>query len=108
MKYTVRLLAKASNDLEQIYRWLERKSPQGAVSWYAAFQSALTGLIDNPERFGFASDIKLTKMFRERLFKTRAGHRYRLIFTIDADQVHVFRIRGPGQPPLKSRDLRGK
>jgi plasmid stabilization system protein ParE len=106
MKYTVRLLAKASKDANKIYQWLETRSPQGAINWYAAFQSVMDDLSRNPLRFGFATDIKLKKKFRERSFKTRAGQKYRLIFTVDKVQVHIFRVRAPGQPQLGPNDLR--
>jgi hypothetical protein len=34
------------------------------------------------------------------LFKTRRGRYYRLVYVIAEDEVHVLRVRGPGQPDL--------
>jgi plasmid stabilization system protein ParE len=105
MNYTPRLLAKASLDLDHIYHWLAEHSPQGANEWYRALSKSVEGLRTDPERFGRAPDSRLGIPFRQRLFKTRRGKRYRLIFTIEGNQVYIFRIRGPGEPPLTPKDL---
>jgi plasmid stabilization system protein ParE len=42
---------------------------------------------------------------RSIVFRTRAGHAYRAIYTVADDEVRILRVRGPRQPPLKPRDV---
>jgi hypothetical protein len=56
---------------------------------------------------GYASEGRLLgRNVREKFFKTRQGRRYRLLYTINGDVVRVLRVRGPGQPPVRRRDLK--
>lgn len=43
---------------------------------------------------------------RQFLFKTRRGSVYRGLFAFDADEIVILRVRGAGQPPLESDELR--
>ena len=107
MKYRVRLLARANRDLERIFAWLAQRSPAGAAAWYEAAIEALTALRDGADQHGLAIESRgLRKAVREACFKTKRGKRYRLLYHLDGDEVRVLRIRGPGQPPVRKRDLK--
>ncbi len=47
----------------------------------------------------------LCRRTTETRFKTKHGRTYRAVFTILNGQVRILAIRGPGQAPLKRRDL---
>lgn len=109
MKYQIRPLRRARNDVDQILRWIahERKSPQGAANWLRAYEQAAKSLANFPERYGAAEeneavDIEIQQFF----FKTRRGRVYRGIFTVAADEILILRVRGPGQPPLEPDELK--
>ena len=106
MSFVVRILRRASSDVDRIFRWLEVRSPGGAARWYAAMLSALASLETEPLRHGIAPESKaLRREIRHRFFKTPHGRVYRVLFVIVDDEVRVLRVRGPGQPPLKHEEL---
>ena len=109
MKFSVAILARAQSDVDQIYDWLNKRSPSGALRWYAAFCEAIRELQEDAGRFPIASETaSLSVEVREELFRTRRGRRYRLLFTIIDQQVRILRVRGPGQPPVESVDVGDK
>jgi plasmid stabilization system protein ParE len=106
MKYRVAVSPIARVDANHIYAWLHELSPMGAAAWLEAFQDAVDGLAEGALLHGRASEGRsLGRDVRENFFKTKRGKRYRLLYRIDGDDVRVLRVRGPGQPPLRRRDL---
>jgi plasmid stabilization system protein ParE len=101
MTYTVRTLSRAQLDAQQIYDWIKDRSGEGARRWWAAFRDACRSLKQNPERQSLAIEAELAgRDLRQLLFKTRHGRYYRLVYVIAGNEVHVLRVRGPGQPDL--------
>jgi plasmid stabilization system protein ParE len=106
MAYTVRTLSRAKNDAQQIYNWIKDRSPEGAIRWWAAFRDACRSLEQSPERNSLAVEAEQSdRDIRQLLFKTRRGRYYRLVCVIAEDEVHVLRVRGPGQPDLTPDEL---
>jgi plasmid stabilization system protein ParE len=106
MTYTVITLPCAERDFQKAYDWIAERSPRGAASWADAFYKALKTLERNPQVCGFAPenddhDAEL----RQLIFKTRQGHRYRAIFTIQGHRVYVLHIRGPGQDIMTADEI---
>lgn len=106
MPYAIKLLRRAEADLSRIFKWLRKRSPSGADSWYEALAQAILELTADAHRYPVAAEsAKLGTDVRERFFKTRHGSRYRLVFVIALQEVRVLRISAPGQRPLRRRDL---
>ena len=106
MSFIVSVQPRAEQDVDNIYRWLRKRSPLGAVRWYVALQQALRDLADRPERFAQAAEgRRIGRDVRQSFFKTCRGRRYRLLFTIIGTEIRVLRVRGPGQRPMRPRDL---
>jgi plasmid stabilization system protein ParE len=106
MPYVVRILSRAKFDAQQIYDWIKDRSPEGAVRWWTAFRDACHSLKQNPERQSLAIEAEQTgRDLRQLLFKTRRGRYYRLVYVIAGEEVHVLRVRGPGQPDLTPGEL---
>jgi plasmid stabilization system protein ParE len=106
VNYPVELLVDAQAEADVILEWLRERSPQGAMAWVAALNSAIASLSQNPERHAFAMEAKrLREPIRELFFKTEHGHRYRLLFMIEDEKVRVLRVRAPGQKPLRRKDI---
>lgn len=106
MKYTVRTLPAALGDVSDILTWLSSRSAEAAQLWYAAFLQAIRKLESNAEIWGPAPEAaKLRHPIRQKLFKTRLGRPYRLLFAIVDDEVLILRVRGPGQAPLSKMDI---
>jgi plasmid stabilization system protein ParE len=107
MKFRVFELTKAQWDKRRIFAWLFERSPQGAAAWLEAYDQMVARLSDVAGSLPVApenSDLDLE--VRQILFKTRHGRVYRAICHIDGENVHILRVRGPGQPPLSDDVLR--
>ena len=107
MSRSLRILTRAREDIDYIFDWLERRSPQGATSWYDALFKAVGIIGDNPERYAMLSDAlpRWNRKIHQALFKTPRGHRYRIIFEVSEREILILRVRGSGQPPLRRGDI---
>jgi plasmid stabilization system protein ParE len=106
MSRPLRILQRAQNDVDEIFNWLVRRSIRGAISWYVAFGHAIGRIQESPENYSRAPEGEiLHSELRQAFFKTRRGRRYRIIFQFDDQTIVVLRVRGPGQAPLRRRDV---
>jgi plasmid stabilization system protein ParE len=106
MPYVVKVLRRAAGDVHRIYSWLYKREPSGAERWFESLNAALNELAIAAHRAPLIAESAAVKIdLRERLFKTRHGATYRIVFVIALDEVRVLRIRGPGQRPLRRRDI---
>jgi plasmid stabilization system protein ParE len=107
MSYEVRVLARAREDLDDILSYVERRSPEGAARLLGRFEGAVASLAKNPFVQPTAPEsTALNEEVRHIVFRTRAGRTYRAIFVVFGNEVRVLRVRGQGQRPLTSEDLR--
>lgn len=105
-RYVVRVSPVAEADVARIMSWLAGYSKQGAANWYASFCLAIQSIETHPTAYAVAAEAEvLGREFRERLFRTPRGRHYRLLYTIEGDEIRVFHVRGPGQPLLNNDDL---
>src|SRR3954453_5927466 len=108
MRREVLLTLQAEGDIDSILAWLGDRSPRGARSWFSALETALAWLGDNADRCAVAPENdRFEETVQERLFKTRRGRRYRILFTIHDLQVRVLQHPRAGprfDSPLTSGD----
>jgi plasmid stabilization system protein ParE len=107
MKLVVSTLRRAEADIDRIYAWIAERSQQGAAHWYQAAREAIKRLARDAAEHGLApesADVSIE--LRQKLFKTRRGHPYRLLYTIIGDEVRVLRVRSSGQAPVDFDDIR--
>jgi plasmid stabilization system protein ParE len=106
MSRTLRILGRAQTDVDEIFNWLVGRSLQGAIAWYMAFRRAVEQVALGPESFPEAPESqRLARQLRQAFFKTRRGRLYRIVFEFSPDEIILLRVRGPGQSPLRGRDL---
>jgi plasmid stabilization system protein ParE len=107
VSYRIVIFRRARNDAQVIFDWIAEKSRPGALSWNSAMQAAIRRLKSNPQSFSLAeeSDAITEYELRQVLFKTRRGRTYRAVFVVVGGEVHILRIRGPGQSLLSDDDL---
>jgi plasmid stabilization system protein ParE len=109
MSRTLRIVERARSDVDAIFNWLVHRSVQGAISWYLAFRHAIEKIASSPESFGEATESHpLGRHLRQTLFRTRRGRVYRIVFQVSDTEIMILRVRGPGQSPLRRRDLPGQ
>lgn len=106
MNYRVIVLARARLDVDAIYDWIADRSVDGAQRWLKQFETATATLETNPFIAPLAPESGSFEIeVRHILFRTRSGRTYRAVFTVVDTEVRILRVRGPGQPPLRSRDV---
>jgi plasmid stabilization system protein ParE len=106
MSDRVVVLARARLDIATIYDGIADRSTEGAQRCFDQFEKATATLEANPSIAPLAPesgsfDIKV----RHILFRTRSGNTYRAVFTVVEDEVRILRVRAPGQPPLRPKDV---
>lgn len=106
MKFRVRILRRANADLVNIVDYIHKRSPQGAVAWLDALETATVRLADDAGECSRADEHhRFDIEVKQSLFKTKRGRIYRLLFTVVGNEVRILRIRGSGQAPVKPDDL---
>lgn len=105
MKFVVTVMKRAW-DADRSFEWFAACSPQGAIRWHHAFEETLMELESNADQFAVAAESAAVGVeVRQKLFRTRRGRTYRLLFTIVDREVRVLRVRGPGQPTVSRDDI---
>ncbi|MCA9076236.1 MAG: type II toxin-antitoxin system RelE/ParE family toxin [Planctomycetaceae bacterium] len=98
MTHRLRILKRAEADVEDIYSWLEERSPEGAERWLAAFEMATERLLSNPTGWPLAPENEFVDYeVRHFAFKTRRGRKYRALYTIVSDEIRILHVRGGRQ-----------
>src|SRR5262245_55255563 len=106
MSRALRIVERARADADAIFEWLAPRSVQGAISWYLAFRRTITRIADTPVSFPVAEEAdRLARPIRQALFKTRRGRTYRIVFEVSDAEITILRVRGPGQAPMRPRDV---
>ena len=108
MTYRVELAFKAERDLDCILNWIQKRSKQGAVTWFRRWRKLLVKLSKRPNSFHFAPENEdHDEEIRQAVFKTRRGLPYRALFIIRGDVVYITNLRGPGQDLVDPADIQG-
>src|SRR5262245_26210447 len=106
MSRALRILERARTDVDDIFNWLVQRSVRGAITWYLAFGREVEQIAASPESFAEAPEsAPLGRPLRQALFKTRRGRTYRIVFEFSDEEILLLRVRGPGQPRLRRRDV---
>ena len=106
MKFRVKVLPKAEDDIRNIANYIHEQSSKSAEAWLNAYRQARMRLADNATIYGNAIENEHFDIdVRQALFKTKYGRVYRLLFTIIGEEVRILRVRGPGQAPVKPNEL---
>lgn len=107
MTFEVVLLPGAQGDIDEILTWIHRRSPEGALAWWRAWLTTVAELEQFADHFSLAPESAWhSQVILNRIFKTRRGKPYRVLFTIRSSIVYVLHVRGPGQDILKADELR--
>lgn len=106
MTFELRVLPKATEDVNEIVGWLADRSPSGAQAWFDAYSATLFRIEDSATSFGEAPENGvLDRDVRQALFRTRRGRTYRVLFFVDGRTATLLRVRAPGQRPVSADDI---
>src|SRR5258708_32058418 len=91
MAYRVKLLPRAQKDIEELYRWVNRRAPHQGPLWYNGLMDALESLASHPPRCHAAPEaLDLRAPIRELLYGRRP---YRILFWTKENEVQILHIR---------------
>lgn len=106
MNFRVRVSRQAERDVDAIFDWLALRSKDGAIRWYNTYLTSLHTLPILAAGSAPAQEAETLGIdLREVFFKTRSGHKYRSLFMIDDDVIHIVGVRGAGQDCVTRDDL---
>lgn len=91
MKYTIILEEPAQRSIEETFLWgVSNWGLEAAQNWYEEVFAQITTLSTLPERHPIAPDMqRFSEEIRHMVFQ-----RYRILFTVRGDVVHVLYFRG--------------
>jgi plasmid stabilization system protein ParE len=106
MSYRIQPSAQAEADIDRIFHWLSQRSPDGAARWYESFWDATQRLKNFPQSCSLAPEShRFPEVVRCMLFGTKKGRTYRALFVVRDDVVHILCVRGPGEKPVKPKEI---
>ena len=107
MTYRVEFTARASRDLEILYKEKNAAESHAAASWYNGLEETVYALASFPYRCPVAPEARKTKRKLRHLLYGKKPHVYRVIYEVDERQhtVSVLHIRHGARGKVKSSDL---
>jgi plasmid stabilization system protein ParE len=105
MMHRVIITQKAKNDLRHYYAVAAQHAPETAARWLNRFEASLRTLSSNPTRCPRAPESDLVDQPIYQYFYGRRSSRYRVLFTIEGEQVLVLHIRRGTMDKTAESDL---
>jgi plasmid stabilization system protein ParE len=104
-RYEVIILPSAERDISEAYEWIAEQEPNAAVRWYNRLLEVIYSLDAFPKRCPFAPEAKFLGAEIREIFHGRRQHKYRILFTVGTDTVHVLHIRHGARLALGESEL---
>ena len=105
MNYRVVIETRAIRDIDEATGWIAAQASDAAERWFNAIEAEINTLSHFPERCPRAREDGLFKYeLRQLVFGRRHG-RYRVIFTIFEDTVHVLHVRHGARPAMTKAEI---
>ena len=93
-RFQVIILPSAERDIGEAYEWwVDQNEEEAAVRWYNRLLEVVFSLDTFPERCPLAPESKFLNAEIREIFHRRRQHKYRILFTVAADTVHVLHVR---------------
>ncbi len=93
MTFQVIVTQRAKDDLRHYYLHAAKHAPATAARWLGRFERVLESLAENPGRCPLAPENDLVEQPIRQLIHGKRAARYRVLFTIDSEQVLILHIR---------------
>jgi plasmid stabilization system protein ParE len=106
VNYRVHISDKAEADVAGVLAWLQSQSAARAgARWFAALWKAIDTLEVTPERCSLAVETEeIGQEIRELLFGRRRV-KYRILFQVRSNTVHILRIWHSARDAIRGEDL---
>lgn len=106
MTLRVSVTHRAAQDVDIIFDWLAKRSSDGARRWYSVYLQTVKSLPETALSGTRAPEADALKIdLQQAIFKTRRGNRYRALYLLADDTIHVVVVRGFGQDDVTIDDI---
>ena len=83
----------AQRDIAEARLWLAEREPDAAERWFNSIYNTIGSLEIFPERCPLAPESKPLNAEIREIFHGRRQHKYRILFTVSGNDVHVLHVR---------------
>ena len=90
----------AQRDIGEAYLWLAEQAPDAADRWFDSIYDTIGSLEIFPERCPLAPESEFFNVETRETFHGRRQHKYRILFTVSENEVHVLHVRHGARPAL--------
>ena len=103
-RFEVIILPSAERNIDEAYLWLAEHDPDAAIRWYDRLREVIFSLAVLPERCPLAPESKNINAEIREIFHGRRRHKYRILFTVTQNTVHVLHVRHGARLALSEVD----
>ena len=107
MAYSVRLMPRAAEDAECVYRRVVQEAPLQGQHWYNRLVEAIESLRLFPERCEAVESLSRSGITVRKLLYGHKPNTYRIYFAIDGKIVRILHIRHGARREPTPGDIRG-
>ena len=83
----------AQRDIAEAHLWLAEREPNAADRWFNSIYDTIGSLEVFPARCPLAPESKTLRTEIREIFHGRRQHKYRILFTVTENEVHVLHVR---------------
>ena len=92
-RWSVIVELPAQRDIAEARLWLAEREPDAADRWFNSIYDAIGSLEIFPERCPLAPESKTLRTEIREVFHGRRQYKYRILFTVAENEVHVLHVR---------------
>lgn len=91
--FQVIILPSAERNISAAYEWIAKRDEDAAARWYNKLVELILSLDTFPERAPLAPESKLLHREIREIFHGRRHYKYRILFTVTENRVHILHVR---------------
>ena len=92
-RWTVTVELPAQRDIAEGHLWLAEQARDAADRWFNAIYDTIGSLEIFPEHCPLAPESEFFNVEIREIFHGRRQHKYRILFTVSRNEVHVLHVR---------------
>ena len=92
-RFEVIILPSAEREIGEAYAWIAEYDADAAIRWYNRLMEVIFSLDTFPERCPLAPESHFFNVEIREIFHGRRQHKYRILFTVSENEVHVLHVR---------------
>jgi plasmid stabilization system protein ParE len=106
VKYRVHISDKAEADVDGVLAWFQTQSATKASErWFAALWKCIDTLEASPERCPLTDEAEDVGLEIRQLLFGRSRVKYRILFEVRGNTVHILRVWHSARDALRGEDL---